>query len=107
MEIQGRAAQLDPLEDLAGDLFVDRLEELALFWQWGAHVPHPIRNSWALIGRRRTGKTALLIKLFNRLFWEQEQVLPVFISFAQFLDRKHPITSYEFAERYFTGYISI
>jgi hypothetical protein len=105
MAQQEVARRLDPIEDLVGDLFVDRQEEMALFWQWGANVPHPMRNSWALIGRRRTGKTAILTKLFNRLFWEQEQVLPVFISFAQFLNRKEPLSSYEFADHYFTGYM--
>lgn len=37
---QALTGRLDPIEDLVGDLFVDRQEELALFWQWGANVPH-------------------------------------------------------------------
>ena len=98
--------RLNPLEDLVGDLFVDRRRELDLFWEWATDIPNPARSSIALIGRRRTGKTAILIKFFNRLFHEQERVLPVFISFARYLHRRKPITSYDFAQEYFTGYVT-
>jgi hypothetical protein len=98
--------RLEPLEDLVGDLFVDRQRELDLLWDWATSIPHRIGNSFALIGRRRTGKTAILVKLFNRLFYEQEDVLPVFISFARHLHLKKPITSYDFAREYLTGYAS-
>ena len=99
------AQRIDPLEDLVGDLFVDRHFELNLIWEWGSRVPAPSRNSIALIGRRRTGKTSILVKAFNRLFHEQTKVLPVFISFARYLHRKKPITSYEFAREYMIGYL--
>ena len=49
---------LEPLEDLVGDLFVDRQKELNRFWEWATRIPNRITNSHALIGRRRTGKTA-------------------------------------------------
>ena len=62
-------------------------------------------NSYALIGLRRTGKTAIMHKTFNRLFHEQDRVLPVYISFAQYLNRPEPIGAYEFAEEYFAGYV--
>ena len=68
-------------------------------------MPHPVRNSYAFVGLRRTGKTAILHKLFNRLFYEQEAVLPVYISFADYLYRTKPITVYEFAEEFFLGYM--
>lgn len=97
--------RLEPLEDLVGDLFVDRQVELDLFWEWGMRIPNPVNSSMALVGRRRTGKTAILVKLFNRLFYAQESVLPVFISFARYLQRKKPIDAYEFAREYFTGYV--
>ena len=96
--------RLNPLEDL-GDLFVNRDEELEKFWKWATGVPHPGRNSYAFVGLRRTGKTAILHKLFNRLFHEQEAVLPVYISFADYLYRKEPITVYEFADEFFLGYM--
>ena len=98
--------RLEPLEDLVGDLFVDREREFELFWDWATNIPKRILNSYALVGRRRTGKTAILVKLFNRLFYEQERVMPVFISFAHYLHRQKPITSYDFAREYLTGYVS-
>lgn len=79
---------------------MNRRHELALFWKWASGIPHPGRKSYALIGLRRTGKTALMHKTFNRLFNEQERVLPVHISFVQYLNRAEPITAYEFAEEY-------
>ncbi len=56
-----------PLEEPAGEWFVNRKEELDLFWKWATGIPHPGRRSYALIGLRRTGKTAILHRLFNRL----------------------------------------
>jgi predicted AAA+ superfamily ATPase len=94
----------NPLEDL-GELFVNRDEELNKFWKWATWVPQPLGTSYALVGLRRTGKTAILHKLFNRLFHEQETVLPVYISFADYLYRAEPITIYEFADEFFVGYM--
>lgn len=97
--------QLGPLEETAGEWFVNRTAELELFWKWATGIPHPGRRSYALIGLRRTGKTAILHKTFNRLFTEQTRVLPVYISFAQYLNLPDPITAYQFAEEYFAGYV--
>lgn len=98
---------MNPLEDQLGDLFVDRDKEITTFWRWAMRVPLPLpNNSHALIGRRRTGKTSILIKLYNRLFHEQDQVLPVFVSFAKYLKRPEPQIDWgEFAETYLTGYL--
>ncbi|MCP4106308.1 MAG: ATP-binding protein [Desulfobacteraceae bacterium] len=98
--------QIEPIEDLVGDLFVDRNEELRLCREWVEKIPRDSLNSWALAGRRRTGKTAILVKFFNKLFYEQDRVVPVFISFAPYLDRQVAISHHEFAEEYFTGYLA-
>ncbi|MEZ4734798.1 MAG: hypothetical protein R3E79_47505 [Caldilineaceae bacterium] len=97
--------QIGPLEEPAGEWFVNRRAELDLFWQWATGIPHPGRRSFALVGLRRTGKTAILHKTFNRLFNEQERVLPVYVSFAQYINSPEPITAYQFAEEYFTGFV--
>ncbi len=97
--------QKGPLEEPAGEWFVNRKRELDLFWKWASGIPHPGRNSYALIGLRRTGKTAILHKIFNRLFNEQGRVLPVYISFVQYLNQPQPINAFQFAEEYFAGYI--
>ena len=98
--------QLMPLQEIAGDLFVNREYELDMFWEWATGIPHPVTYSHALVGRRRTGKTAILHRLFNRLFYEQERVVPVYVSFADYLHRKRPITAHEFARDFFAGYVA-
>ncbi len=101
--------RLNPLPDPTGGLFVNRDYELDLFWKWGTGIPNLIQNSYALVGLRRTGKTAILHQVFNRLFYEQnsssEPKMPVYISFSDFLHRSEPITVYEFAEEFFVGYM--
>ena len=74
-------------------------------WKWATNVPQPLHDSYALVGLRRTGKTAVLHKLFNRLFYYNRKVLPVYISFADYLYRAEPINIYEFAEEFFVGYM--
>ena len=97
--------QQGPLEEPAGEWFVNRKRELDIFWKWASGIPHPVRNSYALLGLRRTGKTAILHKTFNRLFNEQDQILPIYITFVQYLHRSEPITAYEFVMEYLAGYI--
>lgn len=98
--------RIDPLVNSVPDeLFVNREDELALFTNWANSIPRLPLNSFALVGRRRTGKTAILKKVYNWLFHEQERILPVYISFDGYLSRQEPISSYQFAEEYFSGYI--
>lgn len=93
-----------PLEEPAGAWFVNRNEEI---YSGNGRPVFPIQDdvSYALIGLRRPGKTAILHKLFNRLFNEQEQVVPIYISFARHLHRTKPIDAFQFAEEYILGYI--
>ena len=95
---------LNPLEDPTGGVFVNREYELDLFWTWATSVPKIAQNSFALVGLRRTGKTAILRQVFNRLFYEQKAVMPVYISFAAYL-RSQPITIDDFFEEHFIAYL--
>lgn len=97
--------QRGPLEESAGEWFVNRKEELDRYWKWATRFPNRIKGSEALIGLRRTGKTAILHKLFNRLFYEQDRMMPIYISFARYVNRPEPIDAYEFAKEYFSGFI--
>ncbi len=96
---------IEPLEDFIGDLFVNRDEEFRLCRKWADNIPKRHANSWALVGRRRTGKTAILVKFFNKLFHEQDRIVPVFITFAYYVNRREPITYYDFSREYFGGYL--
>ncbi|MEM7134814.1 MAG: ATP-binding protein [Chloroflexota bacterium] len=97
--------QINPLEEIANEWFVNRKEDLDYFWTWANRIPLPGRHSTAFAGLRRTGKTAIIHRVFNRLFHEQDRVTPVFISFEKYLHRPETITTYEFAEDYFGGYV--
>lgn len=98
-----------PLEDLVGAEFVDRDYELDLFWDWAMKIPRKLAvGSWALVGRRRTGKTAILVRLFNRLFWEQDQVLPVYYSLARYAGKQgtaEELTTIKFAWEAIRAYV--
>jgi hypothetical protein len=56
--------------------------------------------STAIVGRRRLGKTAVLEQVYNRLFWEQDAVVPIYFNFEA-----KPTTSNEFAEIYFANFL--
>ena len=94
---------INPVPD---ELFVNREHELDLFWRWAMAIPRRPYNSYALIGRRRTGKTAIIKKIYNKLFHEQDRILPVYISFDRYLERKEPISAYQFTKEYFGGYVA-
>lgn len=95
---------IEPLEDFTRNLFVNRDEEFRLCRKWADNIPNRHANSWALVGRRRTGKTAILVKFFNELFYKQDRIVPVFITFAHYAHRREPISFYDFAREYFGGY---
>ncbi|MEM7531101.1 MAG: ATP-binding protein [Chloroflexota bacterium] len=96
---------LKPLEEIGDQWFINRQEYLDFFWNWANSVPLPGGFSIAFAGLRRTGKTAILHRVFNRLFHEQDRVMPVFITFEPYLYRTEKITTYEFAEHYFLSYL--
>ena len=49
--------RIDPLiNPVPDELFVNRQNELDLFWRWAMAIPRRPYNSYALIGQRRTGK---------------------------------------------------
>jgi hypothetical protein len=56
--------------------------------------------STAMVGQRRLGKTAVLEQVYNRLFWEQDAVVPIYFTFEA-----QPTTSTEFAETYFKSFL--
>ncbi|MEM7533375.1 MAG: ATP-binding protein [Chloroflexota bacterium] len=74
-------------------------------WTWASEVPKSFRSQ-ALVGLRRTGKTAILHKIFNRLYHEQDKVLPVYVSFGSYVRQtEKKIDAYKFATEFFEGYL--
>jgi len=97
---------IKPLAEPATNWFVNRTWELKHFWKWANGIPNarPLR-SYAMTGARRIGKTAIIHRLFNRLFNEQTKVMPIYISFAPYMNRQDPINAFEFARDFFKGYL--
>jgi len=90
-----------PLHEPAGAWFVNRKRELDLLWKWASSIP--TKGSRSITGLRRTGKSSIMAKLYNRLYFEQAKVMPIYITFAKYLHRTEPMTSEEFVDVFFEG----
>ncbi len=60
------------------ELFSGRKKELALFQNWIEGIPKEISRSYALLSRRRTGKTAIMQRLYNLTFEKHAEVIPFY-----------------------------
>lgn len=59
-------------------LFTGRKEELFYFLKWIYNIKNEFSKSHALLARRKVGKTALLERLFNIVFHENDGVIPFY-----------------------------
>jgi hypothetical protein len=87
-------------QTVPADEFTDREEIIGRLMQMAARAPRDMTLSTATVGRRRLGKTAVLEQAYNRLFWEQDAVVPIYFTFEA-----RPVTSTEFAVAYFTNFL--
>ncbi|MCP4401371.1 MAG: hypothetical protein GY801_29240 [bacterium] len=60
------------------ELFSGRNKELDLFQRWIQDIPKGISRSRALLSRRKTGKTALMQRLYNLTFEKNTGVIPFY-----------------------------
>jgi hypothetical protein len=67
-----------PLKERIGawELFTNRQEELEYFDSWIGDIEKKAAISTAVVGHRKVGKTALLQRLYNRLFRQKGKVIP-------------------------------
>ena len=82
------------------DEFTDREEVINLLVKRATNTPRGITLSTAIVGQRRLGKTSVMEQIYNRLFWEQDDVVPIYFTFEA-----KPTTSTEFAEVYFANFL--
>jgi hypothetical protein len=87
-------------QTVPADEFTDREEIIGRLMQMAGRTPRDMTLSTAIVGRRRLGKTAVLEQAYNRLFWEQDAVVPIYFTFEA-----RPVTSTEFAVAYFTNFL--
>jgi predicted transcriptional regulator len=73
-----------PLSEEIGapELFVGRKKEFAMIDDWVKLIPKRLGKSKAFFSRKKGGKTALVQRLFNRLWCKNGPVVPIFFSIA-------------------------
>jgi hypothetical protein len=71
-----------PLTEKIGtpDLLVGRELEFQKFNKWIANIPKRLSKSWAILGRRKSGKTAFVQRLFNQIWSANGPVIPFYLS---------------------------
>ncbi|RLC12184.1 MAG: hypothetical protein DRI57_18000, partial [Deltaproteobacteria bacterium] len=86
-------------------LFCGRKKEMELLLKWVSRIPKELAESRALLSRRKSGKTAIMLRLFNILWNQNDKVVPFYI---EVLDEDQWLL--DFALRYyltfFTQYLS-
>jgi hypothetical protein len=65
------------------ELFTGRKQELNYFLDWIDGIKREISKSSALISRRKTGKTALLQRLYNITFHKNDVVIPFYFEIKE------------------------
>jgi hypothetical protein len=67
-------------EERIGDpsLFCGRREQMALLMNWVNMIPRKMAKSRALLGRRKSGKSAIMQRLFNILWNQNGPVIPFY-----------------------------
>jgi len=87
-------------EEVDREEFTDREKILQELFDWAVGISSYKSRSIALISPRRYGKTAILQRLYNKLFWEQDVVAPFYIEVP-----KQDMLMGDFSELYFTTFL--
>ncbi|MEN8216950.1 MAG: hypothetical protein ABFS56_11380 [Pseudomonadota bacterium] len=73
-----------PLTEKIGppDLLVGREKEFRQFDKWLSRIPDRLSKSKAILARRKSGKTAFVQRIFNRLWSDNGAVIPFYFDIA-------------------------
>jgi hypothetical protein len=95
------------LKERIGDpsLFCGRKREMELLLNWTENIPREISKSRALLGRRKSGKTAIMQRLFNILWNRHERIIPFYFEVLDF-DRWLLDFSDDYFRTFLTQYLS-
>ncbi|MDM8522044.1 hypothetical protein QUF80_01630 [Desulfococcaceae bacterium HSG8] len=83
------------------ELFTGRKKELTYFLNWIERIKREISMSTAILSRRKTGKTAIMQRLYNITFDKNEGVIPFYFEI-----RETDQWLGSFAEDFFLSFIS-
>jgi len=91
------------LEEKIGNpaLFTGRKKELDSLLKWVDKIRLKISKSKAIISRRKTGKSAVMQRLFNMVFDQNDQVIPFYFEI-----REHSQWIVEFSKEFFFTFMS-
>jgi len=91
----------DPIPERVGvGMFTDRETQMDFLMNWVDMVGQKIGRSRALISHRRHGKTAIMERLYNRVFWERDDVMPFYYELS-----RDPRWIYHFTEDYLRSFL--
>ncbi len=92
-----------PLQEKIGDpsLLVGRAKEFGNFAKWLANIPRKLSKSRVILARRKSGKTAFVQRIFNRLWSENGVVIPFYFEIAE-----NKVWYPTFAIRYYCAFAS-
>jgi hypothetical protein len=82
------------------ELFTGRRKELAFFSKWIDNIKKEISKSTAILSRRKTGKTALMQRLYNLTFEKQHGVIPFYYEV-----KEGPVWALEFCRDFYLTFI--
>ncbi len=83
------------------NLFCGRKREMDLLFDWIDLIPKELAKSRALLGRRKSGKTAIMQRVFNTLWNQNGSVIPFYF---EVLDQ--PQWLLEFTDSYFRTFLT-
>lgn len=88
------------LHILPDEEFVNRKDEIENIYQLALGTLDNTTQSIYLCGNRKTGKTEILKRVYHRLFWEQDRIIPFYFPFnKEFSD------TLLFAKRYLNEFV--
>ncbi len=82
------------------DLFTGRKKELALFRKWIENIQKEISKSTAILARRKTGKTAIMQRLYNVTFAQHDGVIPFYYEL-----KEGKIWAFEFCQDFYLTFL--
>ncbi|SLM30072.1 conserved hypothetical protein [Desulfamplus magnetovallimortis] len=96
-----------PLPERIGEpqLLTGREKEFALFYKWIERIPRRLSKSRVILARRKSGKTAFIQRLFNRLWSENGKVIPLFFEISE-AKKWYPNFAIEYYCTFASQYIS-
>jgi len=91
------------LEEKIGipELFTGRKKELSSLLQWADNVKRKLSKSTAILSRRKTGKSALLQRLYNIIFHKNDGLIPFYYEI-----KEYELWIVEFATDFFLSFLS-